>query len=37
MVVSIVELVLALICLGIAGHLIIRLWDNQRGQGRRHN
>jgi hypothetical protein len=27
---SIIELVLALICLGIAGHIVIQLLDKQR-------
>lgn len=34
MIASMVELVLALACIGIAGHLVIRLIDAQRG-GRR--
>jgi hypothetical protein len=32
---SIVELVLALVSLGIAGHIVIRLIDAQRETGRR--
>lgn len=35
MVASAIELILALVCLAAAGHIVIRLFDNQRGAGRR--
>lgn len=35
MIASVVELVLALICIGFAGHIVIRLLDAQREASRR--
>ena len=35
MIASAVELVLALVCIGIAGHIVIRLLDVQREAARR--
>ena len=35
MIATVVELVLALCCIGIAGHILMRLWDSQRHAARK--